>query len=283
LDIQDSLQTLYTSGTVFHAFVGEKMPDWQSTSALIRAVAEKYTLPYYTLSPTYSVCSEHGYISGEHFNCPSCERAAEVYSRITGYYRPVQNWNAGKTQEYKNRTTYAVASAPVVEPAPLVATAAATPVYIQPSRVDTAPVTITAKEPVVTPSAAVPQQPVITPEKATSETATTQTAAFIPVQAPIVEPEVVEQVVVSEASAPNITNTSDVSYLLFVTKSCPNCGPAKQALDEAGIAYTLIYAEEERTLTRQFGVSSAPTLIVTSDAGRESYVGSGKIAAFAKL
>ncbi len=106
LDIQDELQTLYTSGTVFHAFLGEKLPDWSSAAALVRKIAENYQLPYYTLSPTYSVCADHGYIAGEHFTCPKCGKPAEVYSRITGYYRPVQNWNDGKTQEYKNRTVY---------------------------------------------------------------------------------------------------------------------------------------------------------------------------------
>ncbi len=106
LDIQDDLQTLYTSGTVFHAFLGEKLPDWKAAAALVRKVAENYKLPYYTLSPTYSVCKEHGYIAGEHATCPQCGASAEVYSRITGYYRPVQNWNDGKTQEYKNRVVY---------------------------------------------------------------------------------------------------------------------------------------------------------------------------------
>jgi len=109
LDIQDELQTLYTSGTVFHGFLGEKLPDWRAAAALVRKIAENYRLPYYTISPTYSVCQEHGYISGEHFTCPKCGKKAEVYSRITGYYRPVQNWNDGKAQEYKNRTLYDVA------------------------------------------------------------------------------------------------------------------------------------------------------------------------------
>ena len=108
LDIQDPLQTLYTSGTVFHAFLGEKLPDWRSAAHLVRTIAENYKLPYYTLSPTYSICRSHGYLTGEHFTCPVCGEAAEVYSRITGYYRPVQNWNEGKTQEYKNRTNYDV-------------------------------------------------------------------------------------------------------------------------------------------------------------------------------
>lgn len=106
LDVQDELQTLYTSGTVFHAFLGEKLPDWQAAAKLIRAIAENYKLPYYTLSPTYSVCKTHGYLVGEQFKCPHCGENAEVYSRITGYYRPVQNWNDGKVQEYKNRRLY---------------------------------------------------------------------------------------------------------------------------------------------------------------------------------
>ena len=108
LDIQDDIQTLYTSGTVFHAFLGEKLPDWKAAATLVRKIAENHKLPYYTISPTYSVCKNHGYIAGEHFKCPECGEDAEVYSRITGYYRPVQNWNNGKTQEYKDRVTYDV-------------------------------------------------------------------------------------------------------------------------------------------------------------------------------
>lgn len=106
LDIQDELQTLYTSGTVFHAFLGEKLPDWKAAANLVRTIADNYKLPYYTISPTYSICKEHGYLPGEHYNCPKCNAKTEVYSRITGYYRPVQNWNDGKLQEYANRTEY---------------------------------------------------------------------------------------------------------------------------------------------------------------------------------
>ena len=109
LDIQDRLQTLYTSGTVFHTFLGEKLPDWMAAAALVRKIAENYQLPYYTLSPTYSVCADHGYLSGEQYTCPICGRKTEVYSRITGYYRPVQNWNDGKTQEFKDRKVYDLA------------------------------------------------------------------------------------------------------------------------------------------------------------------------------
>ena len=108
LDVQDELQTLYTSGTVFHAFLGEKLPDWQAAANLVKKIAENYKLPYYTISPTYSVCKNHGYLSGEHFTCPYCGEKPEVYSRITGYYRPVQNWNAGKTEEYRARREYVI-------------------------------------------------------------------------------------------------------------------------------------------------------------------------------
>ena len=106
LDVQDELQTLYTSGTVFHAFLGERLSGWQTAAALVRKIAENYRLPYYTLSPTYSICRDHGYLSGEQYECPICGQKTEVYSRITGYYRPVQNWNDGKAQEFKQRKTY---------------------------------------------------------------------------------------------------------------------------------------------------------------------------------
>lgn len=116
LDIQDELQTLYTSGTVFHAFLGEKLPDWKAAANLVRTIAENYKLPYYTLSPTYSICREHGYLAGEVKECPHCGQRTEVYSRITGYYRPVQNWNDGKLQEYANRTEYDVANSVLKRP-----------------------------------------------------------------------------------------------------------------------------------------------------------------------
>ena len=108
LDVQDELQTLYTSGTVFHAFMGEKLPSWQSAAALVRKIAANYRLPYYTISPTYSVCKKHGYLVGEQKKCPKCGAETEVYSRITGYYRPLKNWNDGKAQEFKERKTYRV-------------------------------------------------------------------------------------------------------------------------------------------------------------------------------
>ena len=117
LDIEDRFQTLYTSGTVFHAFLGQRLPSWQSCMSLVRKIAENYKLPYYTMSPTYSVCEDHGYISGEVYSCPHCHKETEVYSRITGYYRPVKNWNDGKRQEFADRKTYAIndAEAPKIE------------------------------------------------------------------------------------------------------------------------------------------------------------------------
>lgn len=113
LELQDDLQTRYTSGTVFHAFLGEKLPDWKAAATLVRKIAENFTLPYYTLSPTYSVCKDHGYIAGEQFSCPTCGGKTEVYSRITGYYRPVLNWNDGKSQEYKDRVVYNIGTSVV--------------------------------------------------------------------------------------------------------------------------------------------------------------------------
>ncbi|MDD4706289.1 MAG: ribonucleoside triphosphate reductase [Bacilli bacterium] len=108
LEIQDELQTLYTSGTVFHAFLGERLPDWKSAASLVKKISENHKLPYYTLSPIYSVCKNHGYFNGEVMNCEICGEETEVYSRITGYYRPVKNWNDGKAKEYKMRKAYEI-------------------------------------------------------------------------------------------------------------------------------------------------------------------------------
>ena len=115
LDVQDELQTLYTSGTVFHAFLGQKLENWQVTMNLVRKIAENYRLPYYTISPTYSVCATHGYINGEQYTCPECGAKTEVYSRITGYYRPVANWNDGKSQEFKERKEYDISKSKLVK------------------------------------------------------------------------------------------------------------------------------------------------------------------------
>jgi anaerobic ribonucleoside-triphosphate reductase len=122
LDVQDELQTLYTSGTVFHAFLGEKLPDWKAAANIVKTIADNYRLPYYTLSPTYSVCAEHGYIAGEVYECPQCKKKTEVYSRITGYYRPVQNWNDGKLQEFKDRQLYDLKKSVLKKPTSTVVT-----------------------------------------------------------------------------------------------------------------------------------------------------------------
>lgn len=114
LDIQDRFQPLYTSGTVFHTFLGEKLPSWESAAQLVRTICSNYKLPYLSLTPTYSICPEHGYIAGEHFTCPKCGGETEVYSRITGYYRPIKNWNDGKAQEFKDRKEYVIGSGKAV-------------------------------------------------------------------------------------------------------------------------------------------------------------------------
>ncbi len=176
LNIQDGLQTLYTSGTVFHAFLGEKLPGWKAAAALVRTIAQNYTLPYYTLSPTYSVCKYHGYINGEAYVCAQCGEKTEVYSRITGYYRPVQNWNEGKTQEFKDRKLYQVEEEPLSHPA-------------------------------------------------------------------------------------------EDSPLLFTTKTCPNCKIAKDFLNQAALSFEVVEVEEHMDLARQYGITSAPTLLVQDGLG----------------
>ena len=184
LDIEDKLQNLYTSGTVFHVFLGEKLPTWQSAANLVRKIAENYALPYYTISPTYSICKVHGYIAGEHETCPTCGEKAEIYSRITGYYRPVNNWNDGKAQEFKDRVTYKIDGNCSNEI-----------------------------------------------EKETSK------------------------------KKENKRKQNAESAMLFVTKTCPNCRVAKRALTERKIAYTIIDAEENPDLAKEFEVTQAPTLI----------------------
>lgn len=198
LDVQDELQTLYTSGTVFHAFLGEKLPDWKAAATLIRKIAENYKLPYYTLSPTYSICKTHGYLIGEHPVCPVCGEPAEVWSRITGYYRPVQNWNEGKTQEYKERKVYDIGHSVL-------------------KGKDAASLKVDVKE----------EPAVKTAEK----------------------------------------------LLLFTTKTCPNCPMAKKFLNDAGIVYEVVDANENIELTKRFSVMQAPTLIVAGDKAYDKYAG----------
>ena len=204
LDIQDELQTLYTSGTVFHAFLGEKLPDWKAAADLVRKIAENYKLPYYTMSPTYSVCADHGYLSGEQYTCPHCGKKTEVYSRITGYYRPVQNWNDGKAQEFKDRKTYNIGASRFV------------------------PKTEVARE-----------------------TAKAETA-------PAVEKQ--------EARA-----------ILFARVTCPNCRVAESLMDKAGFAYEKLIAVENPALCAKYGITGAPTLVLTDGEGFEKFYGVSEI------
>ena len=207
LDIQDDLQTLYTSGTVFHAFLGEKLPSWQSAANLVRKIAENYKLPYYTMSPTYSVCKEHGYITGEHYTCPECGGVTEVYSRITGYYRPVQNWNDGKAEEFKHRKLYDIANSHLRR----------------------------------------------------------------------------HGVPAESAEAPSAAAENKAGeLLLFTTKTCPNCKLAKAALDKAGVAYTVVDAEENTELTDKYGVRQAPTLVSVAGDSFETFANASNIKAFAE-
>ncbi len=208
LDVQDELQTLYTSGTVFHAFLGEKMPDWKSAANLVRKIAENYKLPYYTLSPTYSVCRKHGYISGEKYTCPICGEKTEVYSRITGYYRPVQNWNEGKMEEFKERKTYDVLN-PAYKP---------------------------------------------TNKKGGEAAEKQETAA---------------------TEAPKLSG-----YTLFTTATCPRCKAIKAIFDKGGVKYNVVDCYADTDLVKAYGVTNAPTLVVSHGDTYDIYRGEGDIRKF---
>jgi ribonucleoside-triphosphate reductase len=199
LDIQDGLQTLYTSGTVFHAFLGEKLPDWKAAASLVRKIAENYKLPYYTMSPTYSVCKEHGYLAGEQTVCPHCGAKTEVYSRITGYYRPVANWNDGKAQEFKDRKVYDIGHSTLTHNGPKEVSFA---------------------------EAAV--------KKSNSD------------------------------SSNSASNLNEGTVMLFKTTTCPNCRIAGSMLDQAGVIYKTLDANENPELVEKFGIMQAPTLVVKS-------------------
>ena len=202
LDIQDRFQTLYTSGTVFHAFLGEKMPSWQSAAQLVRKIAENYRLPYFTLSPTYSVCPDHGYISGEEWKCPICGKPTEVYSRITGYYRPVKNWNIGKTEEFRERKTYDIGNSHLGHGKP--------------------------------------------------------------------EPD-------SACGNAGREPCPGDRILLFTTSHCPNCKAIKPVLQNSGIVYDEVNAEEHPEEAVRYGVMQAPTLIIIRDGKPTSIVGQSAI------
>ena len=251
LDVQDDLQTLYTSGTVFHAFLGEKLPDWKAAATLVRKIAENYKLPYYTISPTYSVCKNHGYIAGEVYECPYCHEKTEVYSRITGYYRPVQNWNDGKTQEFKDRKVYSVeaskfaksSSAFVSAVEQTARAASATPLDRTASVSDQASSALNKTESVSHQASS-----------ASDETKAGFTDEAEKHEIPLFESEEALQ---QEALKPGL--------YLVATHTCPNCHFAAAQLDKAGIAYTTLYAEENQDLINRFNLMQAPTLLQVSD------------------
>ena len=230
LDIQDGLQTLYTSGTVFHAFLGEKLPNWKSAAALVRKIAENYQLPYYTMSPTYSICQEHGYLVGEQPVCPHCGQITETYSRITGYYRPIQNWNDGKAQEYKERREYEVAGVSRIDGLSMASASVQEVAYAAPT------------EKAGTPA---PVAPVVAGAAGTAVTYNAQEA---------LRQENAEAV-----------NTASHKLLLFTTRTCPNCQTAMEILQQADLPYQKIVAEDSPELARQYAVRSAPTLLVLGE------------------
>lgn len=222
LEMEDEMQTLYTSGTVFHGFLGERMPDWKAAANLVKKIAYNFKLPYYTLSPTYSICESHGYIAGEHFSCPHCGKATEVYSRITGYYRPVRNWNDGKSSEFENRKTYE-------------------------------------------------------PEELFSVNRNLLEEAGVD------EPRIGTQTLGRANDAAIARANSDADRLILVTtKTCPNCQAAKNYLNQAGIEYDVILADEAdgAEIAGQYSISSAPTLIVQSGEEAELYSNVSNIRAY---
>ena len=274
LDIQDDLQTLYTSGTVFHAFLGEKLPDWKAAANLVRKIAENYKLPYYTMSPTYSVCKDHGYLTGEQFTCPICGQKTEVYSRITGYYRPVQNWNDGKAQEYKDRKVYNIGHSHLTHVGPL------------PAADDN---TEAVMEAINERGCCGAMEPIIAGEKqvsAVNEPVAETKAPAAEAKAPAAETAapVAEAPVETKAEAPaenqagesvkfTVKPEGSVTALLFKTPSCPNCKAAGAILDKAGVAYEPLNANEERELVKKFGIKQAPTLVLVNGDSFEKYRG----------
>ena len=246
LDIQDDLQTLYTSGTVFHAFLGEKLPDWKAAANLVRKIAENYKLPYYTMSPTYSVCKDHGYLTGEQFTCPICGNKTEVYSRITGYYRPVQNWNDGKAQEYKDRMVYNIGHSHLTHKGPKPA----------PNDNDEAIY------------AAINERACCDPVQSIMKEASAEAP-----KAPVAEAPKTEIPVEEKPVTIAVKPESSVSILLFKTPSCPNCKAAGAILDRAGVEYKPLNANEERELVQKFGIKQAPTLVLVNGDSFEKYRG----------
>ena len=271
LDVQDELQTLYTSGTVFHAFLGEKLPDWQAAAKLVKTIAENYKLPYYTLSPTYSVCADHGYLSGEHFTCPICGKKAEVYSRITGYYRPVQNWNDGKSQEFKDRKEYDV----TVSYQHRKAAGKLAEKIVAESR--------SAEKAAQSAQSSSAQSQDANAKYATGEASANAHGNAAAQTAQDVRPDCTKTKNMQTAQAERMQAGSGMladGLYLFTTPTCPNCRLAKTYLERAGLAYTVIPANEERELTKSLSVMQAPTLVQISQGIVTKAAGAGAISDF---
>ena len=244
LEMEDDMQTMYTSGTVFHGFLGQELPDWRAAGALVKKIAENFRLPYYTLSPTYSVCVNHGYISGKHFECPYCGQDAEVYSRITGYYRPVRNWNDGKVSEFKNRRTYA-------------------------EKKMSKPIHGLAGKGGINGQA-----------WAAQERRMAQAFAASPVTGTAAAQASIEAAAKKKAAEA----VQDATAILVATKTCPNCGMAKKMLEKAGITYEVVYADnaEGAAFAERNNILQAPTLLIPDEEGYRKYTNIGEISAFTK-
>ena len=274
LDIQDDLQTLYTSGTVFHAFLGEKLPDWKAAANLVRKIAENYKLPYYTMSPTYSVCKDHGCLTGEQFTCPICGQKTEVYSRITGYYRPVQNWNDGKAQEYKDRLVYNIGHSHLSHTGPL------------PAPADSEPAAQTENSPAaeqMTGQVRAQQAAPVQTAAAQTENENAPAAQAAPAQtensaaAAQTENVPAAQAAPAEESLQAASGLTGSTILLFKTPTCPNCKAAGALLDRAGVDYEPLNANEEKELVGRYGVKQAPTLVLIDNDGFVKFKGVSEI------
>ncbi|MGI6590236.1 MAG: ribonucleoside triphosphate reductase [Eggerthellaceae bacterium] len=280
LDIQDDLQTLYTSGTVFHAFLGEKLPSWQATAQLVRKIAQNYRLPYYTMSPTYSMCPNHGYLAGEVWKCPECGTETEVYSRITGYYRPVKHWNDGKVQEYRDRREYRLDASPFAEAEKHGRELDADP------QVDGVPVSAVAGagfEPESARAVAV-TQPRVSQQARGRELPIDHTPEVSEVlrQAEAVTSEAAASAQKEPETVAGTTLLPQGRYLL-ATRTCPNCKRAAEMMDEAGIAYEEVFAEEYPELVSALDVMQAPALVTVTGDGSMGVEAAGAPAVFKRL
>ena len=286
LDIQDDLQTLYTSGTVFHAFLGEKLPDWKAAANLVRKIAENYKLPYYTMSPTYSVCKDHGYLTGEQFTCPICGKKTEVYSRITGYYRPVQNWNDGKAQEYKDRKVYNIGRSHLIKRdnkfgnKTIETETKHSEVQNKFSNSNGNKFEDAAIEATREGSCCDPVIPVIDGSIANAKADRDLVDAMVeatverPQNAPVT-PVMAnrEGEVVGDSVKVAVKPEGSTTILLFKTPTCPNCKAAGAILDKAGVSYESLNANEEKDLVKKFGIKQAPTLVLINGDSFEKYRG----------